>query len=214
MNGGSNLVLSVDSITPPVSGYDGGIVVTIPNGYNGTFVWGMTPSISGGFALNGSFPGAGGIATPVSLANGGLGVDASAFNGLVAIQGNGSAVPLIDFNTTLGAEVANARKLTITAKNGLNGSAYSLGNPMFLWLENLFGTFTISQGGGYAGAISFNNLASNRRALLRTDSNGVVEIDVTDALVETAHIGLGGGPAAAVPQNGVILGTSVDVAFA
>lgn len=158
--------------------------------------------------------GGGGVTAPVTLANGGLGQDVSAFKGLVAISGGTSgAIPLIGFNVSSGAEAGNKIKVTITAYNVLDGSAYSLANPMKFWLENMTGTFTISQGGGYKGGILFDNLASNRRALLRTDNNGVCEIDVSDALAETITLGFGGGPAAGIPNNGQFIGSSSDITF-
>lgn len=150
---------------------------------------------------------------PISLANGGLGTDVSGYVGLVAIAGSALPLPVVKMVATIGAEVANVRKLTLTAKNALDNSAYALGGPMTIGIENLAGTFTISQGGGYKGSIQYNNLASNRRAILQTDNNGIVEIDVTDALVETATIGWGPGPNVFMPEPGIIVGSAASLSF-
>jgi hypothetical protein len=207
---GSAITLGISSTGPTSGIYQATVGATpaylimhLPYAPEGNIAW--ATGIAGG--------GGSGPAVPISLPNGGLGQDVSAFNGIIGLNGTSSAQPLIKFSVTSGAEAANTIKATITLQNAFDSSAYTLGTPAKFWLENLAGTFTIGQGGGYKGSIQYNNLATNRRALIATDNNGVVELNFTDALAETISVGVGSGPGAGVPNNGFFVGFNFNLTF-
>lgn len=153
-----------------------------------------------------------GPALPLSLANGGTGLNLSGagINGLFGVSGGTSGTPLtplVSAQTTVGAEAADTIPVDFQLRNGSTNYTAQL----VFWGQIIRGTLAdITVSAGAAGfVLPLGDFATSGRFVMVSDAFGVVNLEVEDTGAEEVEVAYGPGPGTAQ----LFLGGTVTMEF-